>query len=240
MVSAFGFIFISPVYGHANPVSYIPQVNQIFSSIEDIPSVIKITFTERPEPKASNIQVFDQNNIRVDNNDFTVVDSKTASITLDKSKLNPGTYTVKWIVLSKDDGHITKGSYVFSIQTTISQQENKQISSNQSSIFSKNLDFDELKVKVDISPLRVGANTFNITVTDNNGNLVESIRNIFLEFSNPAKDLGPIVDTMTKTFSGKYTTTGSFISQSGDWEIKIIIQRINAYDLDQILKLNVM
>ena len=38
-----------------------------------------------------------------------------SSISIDTPKLKPGIYTVSWLALSRDDGHITKGSYVFTV-----------------------------------------------------------------------------------------------------------------------------
>ncbi len=74
----------------------------------------------------------------------------------------------------------------------------------------------------------MGQNTFKIQASYVNGTAVENIRNVYLEFNNPAKNLGPIVDVMDNIESGKYTSTGSFLSQEGDWEIKITAQRIGS------------
>jgi copper resistance protein C len=105
-----------PVYCHPEPFVYAPQPTQIFDPAQSIPSKVVITFTERPELKASKIQVMDFKNERIDNQDLKLVESeKSLVVSLDKSKLMSGIYTVKWVVLSKDDGFITKGSYTFSI-----------------------------------------------------------------------------------------------------------------------------
>jgi methionine-rich copper-binding protein CopC len=105
-----------PVYCHPKPFVYAPQPTQIFDPAQSIPSKVVITFTERPELKASKIQVMDFKNERIDNHDLKLVESeKSLAVSLDKSKLMSGIYTVKWVVLSKDDGFITKGSYTFSI-----------------------------------------------------------------------------------------------------------------------------
>ena len=81
-----------------------------------MPNEVTITFTERPEIKASSIQVMDFKNERVDNNDLKLAESvKSLSVSLDKMKLKSGKYTINWLVLSKDDGFITKASYAFSI-----------------------------------------------------------------------------------------------------------------------------
>jgi hypothetical protein len=49
---------------------------------------------------------------------------------LDKSKVVPGTYTTDWLVLSKQDGHITKGSYVFSVENSNVQNHHHQEKEN--------------------------------------------------------------------------------------------------------------
>lgn len=108
-------IFFPPIYCHPSAVTYDPHPNQIIGS-KTIPNEVTITFTERPEIKASSIQVMDFKNERIDNHDLKLADSdKSLYVSLDKLKLISGTYTIKWLVLSKDDGFITKGSYTFSI-----------------------------------------------------------------------------------------------------------------------------
>lgn len=109
-------LYFLPVCCHPKPFVYAPQPTQIFDATQSIPSNVVITFTERPELKASKIQVMDFKNERIDNQDLKITQSeKSLSVSLDKSKLMSGIYTVKWVVLSKDDGFITKGSYTFSI-----------------------------------------------------------------------------------------------------------------------------
>ena len=121
-----------PVYGHANPVTYDPSPNKVFDSSQSLPDKVTITFSEKPEVKASSIKVLNSNNQRIDNNDLKITDSdRTLSVSIDKSKITPGIYTINWAALSKDDGHITKGSYVFSFDNKNAQQaQNSQIMSN--------------------------------------------------------------------------------------------------------------
>jgi methionine-rich copper-binding protein CopC len=115
-----GILFL-PIYGHPNPLSYEPRPNQLIDSIQKLPDKVDITFTERPELKASSIRVMNLNNERIDNYDLKIAGSdKSLSVSLDKSKLVSGDYTIKWLVFSKDDGFITKGSYIFSVGRTIS------------------------------------------------------------------------------------------------------------------------
>ncbi len=112
-------ILFLPIYCHPNPLSYEPEPNQIIDSIQTLPDKVVITFTERPEIKASSIRVINLNNERIDNYDLKLLGSdKSLSVSLDKSKLISGDYTIKWLAFSKDDGFITKGSYIFSIGRT--------------------------------------------------------------------------------------------------------------------------
>lgn len=113
-----------PVYSHPNPLSYEPYPNQIIDPIQILPDKVAFTFTERPELKASSIRVMNLNDERIDNYDLKLAGSeKSLSVSLDKSKLITGDYTIKWLVLSKDDGFITKGTYIFSIANTKSQDQ---------------------------------------------------------------------------------------------------------------------
>jgi methionine-rich copper-binding protein CopC len=112
----------NPAYGHANPVYYSPSVNAIITRQQQennlLPDKVVILFSERPEPKVSYIHVTNSKNERVDNNDFktTGKNDRGATVSLDKNKLSDGVYSVSWLVMSQDDGIITKGAYLFSIQ----------------------------------------------------------------------------------------------------------------------------
>src|ERR671910_3189766 len=128
MIGVLFFIFIGissnsiHVFGHANPVLYNPPSNSVFQLDQLLPNNITILYSERPEPKVSYIHVLNSQNERIDNNDFKIIDQdeRGASVSLDSTKLSSGAYTISWLVLSKDDSHITKGSYVFSIANPIS------------------------------------------------------------------------------------------------------------------------
>ena len=233
-----------PVYGHANPVTYDPSPNKVFDSSQSLPDKVTITFSEKPEVKASSIKVLNSNNERIDNNDLKITDSDRAlSVSIDKSKITPGIYTVNWAALSKDDGHITKGSYVFSFDNKNTQQaQNSQIMSNVNSStgYSKNFTTaDNIVLKFNMIPFSVGQNNFTLGISHVNGTAVENIRNVFLEFNNPEKNLGPIAETMDKVGAGNYSKSGSFISQEGNWQIKITVQRIGEYDINQKLDIQV-
>jgi methionine-rich copper-binding protein CopC len=236
--------YSTPTYGHANPVSYSPSANAVIVSQqqESLPNKVVILFSERPEPKVSYIHVTNSQNERVDNNDFKITgkNDREATVTLDKSKLSDGVYSVSWLVLSRDDGHITKGTYVFSIQPPPQQQSSQQqeiISTSQQhngngSIFSEHSTVDNANLTLKIVPFNVGQNTFNVTITDQSGTFLSNIRNVILSFTNQDADIGPIVATLNKTGEGKFAAQGSYLTQPGNWEIKATAQRSGAYDLN--------
>ncbi len=252
LVSIFALLYvvgtalsIYPVYGHASPITYDPTPNTVLDSSQSLPDKVTITFTERPEIKASSIKVLNSNNERIDSNDLKTTDSdKTLSVSLDKSKITPGIYTVNWAVLSKDDGHITKGSYVFTIddKSTAIQAQNQQVNANTngSTIFTKNYTTpDNIVLNFSIIPYKVGQNNFTLVVDFENGTAVQNIRNVFLEFNNAEKNLGPIAETMEKIDPGIFSKSGSFISQEGNWQIKVTVQRIGEYDINQAFDVSI-
>lgn len=235
--------YSSPAYGHANPVSYSPSANAVIISQqqenESLPDKVVILFSERPEPKVSYIHVTNSKNERVDNNDFKITgkNDREATVTLDTSKLSNGVYTVSWLVLSRDDGHITKGSYVFNIQSLQQQQSSQQGmiltgQQNNGNIFSESSTVDNINVTLKITPFYVGQNTFNVTLTDQSGTFPTNIRNVILSFTNQDVGIGPIVATLNKTGEGKFAAQGNYLSQPGNWDIKVTAQRSGAYDLN--------
>ena len=253
VVVSFFIIFatiVSPysgtAYGHANPVSYSPPANAVINMQQQqsrsLPDKVVILFSERPEPKVSYIHVTNSKNERVDNNNFKITgqNNREATVTLDKSKLSEGVYSVSWLILSRDDGHITKGTYVFSIQPLQRQQQSSQqgiISASQqnngnNSVFSEHTTVDNVSLTLKITPFNVGQNTFNVTLTDQSGTFLNNIRNVILSFTNQESGIGPIVANLNKTAEGKFVAQGSYLSQVGNWEIKVTAQRSGAYDLN--------
>ena len=224
-------------YGHANPVSYSPAANSIIQQVNEqsLPSKVTILFSERPEPKVSYIHVTNSKNVRVDNNDYTIseLNNREAIVTLDTSKLSSGVYTVSWLALSRDDGHISKGSYVFSISPS-QQSSSNSVSENKT--FSEQATIDNINLKNEITPFSVGINTFNLTLTDQQGNPAKNITNVIMQFTNTESNIGPIVAKLAKKGEGQYSVTGGYFSQPGEWDIKVTAQRSGAYDLNYSFK----
>ena len=228
-------------YGHANPVSYSPSANSVITSGQDgsLPADVTILFSERPEPKVSYIHVTNSKNERIDNNDFKITgqNDREASVTIDKNKISDGVYSVSWLVLSLDDGHISKGSYVFRVQSPQEQQSQQIGASTQQASVNNNppveqANVDDVNVTLKVTPFYVGENNFNVTFTERSGEFSSNINNVILAFTNPQAGLGPIVATLNKTGEGRFAAQGSYLSQIGNWEIKVTAQRSEGYDLN--------
>jgi methionine-rich copper-binding protein CopC/nitrogen fixation protein FixH len=239
-------LYPGTAYGHATPVSYSPPANAVISMQQQgksLPDKIVILFSERPEPKVSYIHVTDSENKRVDNNDFKITgqNNREATVTLDKSKLSDGVYSVSWLVLSRDDGHITKGSYVFNIQPPQLQQPQQKIISagQQTNAFSESSIVDNENLTLKITPFYVGQNTFNVTLTNELDTSPTNIRNVILSFNNREAGVGPIIANLNKTGEGEFSAQGSYLSQSGNWEIGVTAQRSRAYDFNHDFEVTV-
>ena len=77
----------------------------------------------------------------------------------------------------------------------------------------------------------VGFNNFTVRILGENQNLTQTSE-VFFEFKKGNLSLGPIIANLERTNSTAYSTFGGYLSQAGEWDIKITIQRINSYDLN--------
>jgi copper resistance protein C len=81
------------------------------STVASAPREVSLTFTQNLEAGFSSVQVTDANGARVDQGK-PQVSGNTMRIGL--KSLSPGTYRVRWQVLSVDT-HKTEGSFTFSV-----------------------------------------------------------------------------------------------------------------------------
>ena len=222
------------VYSHANPISFIPPSNSVVGENGTLPEKVVIVFSERPEPKASYIHVTNSDNERVDKNDYRVNSNnpRESSISIDTQKIKPGIYTVSWLALSRDDGHITKGSYVFTVSNASNRSETgiKNMTIND---FVNSTVINNVNITYGVSPFYSGINNnFIVSLSNIDGKAPTNIETVFLMFSNKQAGLGPISAELTKTGDGQYSGSGGYLSQPGEWDVKMIVQRNDAYDLN--------
>ena len=88
---------------HASPL--------VGSTVPSAPRELSLTFTQNLEAAFSSVQVTDANGARVDQGKAAISGS---TMRVGLKSLSPGTYRVRWRVLSVDT-HKTEGSFTFTV-----------------------------------------------------------------------------------------------------------------------------
>ena len=101
-----------PAYGHANQARSAPSPDSV---LEEAPARVAVWFTEPIEPDLSEIQVLDSQGMRVDDDDSLVDPADGTAMSVGVQALPNGTYTVAWKNVSTVDGHLVRGSFLFSV-----------------------------------------------------------------------------------------------------------------------------
>lgn len=106
-------VSVSIASAHANLVRSEPAANAI---LDKAPAQVRLWFSETPEPRFSQVQLFNRAGTQIDGVGLLRVDpsdAKLLSVTL--PPLAHGVYTVVWRALSSVDGHVTTGGFAFAI-----------------------------------------------------------------------------------------------------------------------------
>ena len=85
------------------------------ASVERAPRQVTLTFTERPEPRLSTVQVLDADSRPVQAGKAEPVPGQPFQLQVPLGQLPDGTYTVAWRTVSRDDGHPSGGSFAFGV-----------------------------------------------------------------------------------------------------------------------------
>ncbi len=119
--AAFLISLMANIHGasaHATPVLYSPAASSL---LQASPSLISIDFSERVEPRVSGIAVFGPDGSKVNLDGAPGLASPDPAdqrrLTIGIKDGGEGSYTVSWHVISADDGHFTKGAYIFSVKS---------------------------------------------------------------------------------------------------------------------------
>jgi putative copper export protein/methionine-rich copper-binding protein CopC len=85
------------------------------SSLDRAPRRVVLSFTERPEEGLSTIQVLDTGGRQVQRGQAAPVQGAPLQLAVGLGDLADGTYTVSWRAVSRDDGHLSAGSFAFGV-----------------------------------------------------------------------------------------------------------------------------
>jgi methionine-rich copper-binding protein CopC len=108
LAMSFALIAIAPAGAHAMLERAEPRVG---SSVRGAPHEVTLWFTQKLEPAFSGAQVYSASGARVDQGRARV-EGSVLHVSL--KALGPGTYRVRWRVLSVDT-HTTEGSFTFRV-----------------------------------------------------------------------------------------------------------------------------
>ena len=87
---------------------------------------------------------------------------------------------------------------------------------------------DDLRVRLEISPGRVGANTFAVTLTSG-GAPVIGAKEVKLRFT-PTTDVPPSQVVLVESGQGRYTGQGTYLSLPDRWQVQVAVRREGEYD----------
>jgi len=87
---------------------------RVGSSVRAAPREVALWFTEKLEPAFSNAEVYNSAGARVDQGRARIDRSDPSVMRVSVKALTPGTYKVRWRVLSVDT-HTTEGSFSFRV-----------------------------------------------------------------------------------------------------------------------------
>ena len=74
---------------------------------------------------------------------------------------------------------------------------------------------------------------------DENNKPLSNINNVIMQFTNQNQNIGPIIANLEKTGDQAYSITGAYLSQEGEWNVKITVQRTGQYDLNHSFDISI-
>ena len=110
-------------------------------------------------------------------------------------------------------------------------------SANQAEFF-RTLVTQGIPITLVIDPFITGFNNIIINILGNNESIGQ-VSNVSIEFRKSDLSLGPIFAKLSKNNETSYSVNGGYLSQPGQWDLKVTIQRSDLYDLNYRLSLTV-
>ena len=89
---------------------------------------------------------------------------------------------------------------------------------------------DDLKIEINISPARVGQNTFMLMIITPNGQPVFSAKEVLLRFTSSQANVAPSELQLIGDGSGMYMATGTYLSFPDNWQVQAVVRRDDKFD----------
>lgn len=111
LLAALAAMIASPAAAHSQLERAVPAAG---SSVRESPPRLTLWFSQRIEPAFSKVRVLNSEGKQVDNDDAQVDRADARMLSVSLPKLAPGTYRVRWRVLSVDS-HVIEGHFTFNV-----------------------------------------------------------------------------------------------------------------------------
>ncbi len=89
---------------------------------------------------------------------------------------------------------------------------------------------EDLDIEMSIEPALVGQNTFDVYVTDDEGNPVVDASQVSIRYTFLGQSIGAAMDEAISQGDGHYVLEGSYISLIGPWQAEVTVRRPDAFD----------
>ena len=117
LIFAFAVVRPTPVAAHAGLRLSDPLEGV---ALGDSPTVVRLTFSEAPEPSLSSVRVLDPNGGAHDVGSARRAPDDPLSLLVNVRPLERGVYIVTWRTVSAVDGHASAGAYAFGVRMPVS------------------------------------------------------------------------------------------------------------------------
>lgn len=199
---------------HANYFRSSPAPN---ARLDRAPDRVLIGFSEAPDPKQSGIDLLAQDGRTVASGAQATSDPTELALSL--PALDPSTYLVAWHTVSAVDGDPAHGYFAFAVGPetpgTGSLQQTAEASGT--------------RVTLTVSPARVGANQYQVHVTDAGGAPLANVTRVRLLISDQDRDLGTSMIVLPAA-GADYAATGMELGLAGRFAIQLEVRRKDILD----------
>ena len=89
---------------------------------------------------------------------------------------------------------------------------------------------DDLKIEINISPARVGQNTFMLMLISSDGQPIYTAKEVLLRFTSSQANIPPSELQLIGDGTGMYMAKGTYLSLPGNWQVQAVVRREDRFD----------
>ena len=199
----------SAASAHANYSSSSPRPNE---RLARAPNRISVTFSEAPDPAKSGLDLISSDGRTIASGGSIAADPTTIALPL--STIDAGTYVVAWHTVSAADGDPARGYFAFAVGADLPASGTLHTDGEQTGV----------KVSLDVTPGRAGANGYRAIVTDTSGASLANVVRVRLRIESRERDLG-VTFIELPAAAGAYAATGMELALAGRFGVTVEVRR---------------